>query len=122
MNESIVLQIKGNNFACFPLSVHAAETTMHQEIFFVTYGGMVPDPFHPARQWIVQDACYDTGPDDDNWEISSKVPQQHLSHCFRKYIGVWPPQLPCPSLADICHVLVIFYLNWYFSNGLALTS
>lgn len=64
--------------------------------------GHLPDPFHPSRQRLVQDAGYDARPDDDNGEISSKVPQQHLSHRFGEHIGVWPPELPCPSsLTDL---------------------
>jgi len=76
-------------------------------VFLVTY---VPDPFHPSRQRLVQDAGYDARPDDDDREISSKVPQQHLPHRFGEHIGVWPPELPCPSsLTETCHVLVIIW-------------
>jgi hypothetical protein len=87
----------------FSLTVHAAEAAIKKSFFF----GHVRwyDTWSlPSSQWIVQDAGYDTRPDDDNWEISSKVPQKHLSHCFGEYIGVWPPQLPCPSLTGMSWV------------------
>ena len=100
MNESIVLQKETIFLMQYivhtlePMENHWMSSTGEFAVISVTY---VPDPFHPSRQRLVQDAGYDARPDDDDCEISSKVSQQHLPHGFGEHIGVWPPKLPCPS-------------------------
>lgn len=57
----------------------------------------LPDTFNPAGEGFSVSTGYDSGTYDYHGQIFFQLPYEHLTHCFCKYVRVWPSVNLCPD-------------------------